>query len=129
GEDKMEVENNITPTNGGNERIFFGQIKAQDRDKIVAKKLSISSGQNKVEVLKFGESLKKRQERHDSMLNQLETAKKSKSVIVPTNDLHVKLKLRELGQPICYFGEGPSERRQRLKEVMIEKGETDGTPL
>ena len=112
------------------QRIFFGQIKQQDRDKIVAKKTSTQPYQNnKVEVLKFGESIRKRQERHESMLNQLEKSKKSKSIVVPTNDLHVKLKLREMGQPICFFGEGPSERRQRLKELMIERGETDGTPL
>ncbi|XP_076054969.1 U4/U6 small nuclear ribonucleoprotein Prp4-like isoform X2 [Oratosquilla oratoria] len=31
--------------------------------------------------------------------------------------------LRELGQPICVFGEGPADRRNRLKELLARLGE------
>jgi len=37
---------------------------------------------------------------------------------VPTNDKVVKERLRELGQPVCMFGEGPYERRDRLRGLM-----------
>ena len=42
------------------------------------------------------------------------------SVAVPTNDLDVKKKLRECGQPICLFGEDAFDRRQRLKLVLAK---------
>jgi len=32
---------------------------------------------------------------------------------VPTNDNQVKLQLRDAGEPICLFGEGAPERRER----------------
>ena len=30
---------------------------------------------------------------------------------------------RELGEPICLFGEGPAERRNRLREMLAQLGE------
>ncbi|OII78003.1 U4 U6 small nuclear ribonucleoprotein PRP4 [Cryptosporidium andersoni] len=42
------------------------------------------------------------------------------SVTVPTNDDVVKATLRTLGHPICYFGEGPYERRIRLSIIIEE---------
>ncbi|KAH8741537.1 WD-40 repeat protein family [Cryptosporidium ryanae] len=38
---------------------------------------------------------------------------------VSTNDENVKLKLREIGEPICYFGEDPFERRERLSRIIL----------
>jgi U4/U6 small nuclear ribonucleoprotein PRP4 len=32
---------------------------------------------------------------------------------IPTDDKLVKLRLRELGEPIILFGEEPTERRER----------------
>ncbi|KAH7649762.1 WD0 repeat family small nuclear ribonucleoprotein Prp4p-related [Cryptosporidium bovis] len=40
------------------------------------------------------------------------------NVAVSTNDETVKSKLRELGEPVCYFGEGPFERRERLSKII-----------
>ncbi|EGR27403.1 u4 u6 small nuclear ribonucleoprotein, putative [Ichthyophthirius multifiliis] len=39
---------------------------------------------------------------------------------VPTNDKDVKNRLRQLGQPICYFGENNVDRRERLKRIQAE---------
>lgn len=51
----------------------------------------------------------------------------AKTVIIPTSDAEVKQKLRELGKPICLFGEKQVDRRERLRkdieEMVIEKGE------
>lgn len=41
----------------------------------------------------------------------------------PTDDVSVKRWLRELDQPAIYFGEGPAERRERLRKLL-----TDLTP-
>jgi len=38
-------------------------------------------------------------------MRKLELKKKATSMIVPTNDKDVKNRLRQLGEPICYFGE------------------------
>ena len=39
---------------------------------------------------------------------------------MPTNDKEVKMRLRELNEPICLFGEGPAERRDRLRNLMAK---------
>jgi len=39
-------------------------------------------------------------------------------MIVPTNDKEVKSRLRELGLPICFFGEQPQDRRERLSKAI-----------
>ena len=38
---------------------------------------------------------------------------------IPTLDRDVRIKLRELDEPVTLFGEGPSERRERLKRLMV----------
>jgi U4/U6 small nuclear ribonucleoprotein PRP4 len=37
--------------------------------------------------------------------------------------VQVKAELRQLGEPICLFGEGPAERRNRLRELIGKLGE------
>jgi hypothetical protein len=37
--------------------------------------------------------------------------------------VQVKAELRQLGEPICMFGEGPAERRNRLRELIGKLGE------
>ena len=53
--------------------------------------------------------------------------RKSKNLPIPTNDREVRMRLRELGHPICLFGEDPGDRRERLRnkiaEYYVEKGE------
>lgn len=61
-----------------------------------------------------------------ALLEEFERKKKARHVQVSTDDNEIKRKLRELGEPICYFGEGPFERRTRLKELLSAIGETSG---
>jgi len=42
----------------------------------------------------------------------------SLSVLLPTSDREVKERLRSLDEPICLFGEGKAERRERLKKIL-----------
>lgn len=51
-------------------------------------------------------------------LEEFERRKKASQVNVSTDDTEVKKNLRELGEPICLFGEGPAERRMRLRELI-----------
>ena len=54
--------------------------------------------------------------------------KKARLLAVPTKDPLVKARLRELGEPICLFGENAGDRRQRLRMVMVQLGVTEGMP-
>lgn len=42
---------------------------------------------------------------------------------VPTDDTKVRIRLRELGEPITLFGEGPADRRDRLRELLTDLAE------
>lgn len=46
--------------------------------------------------------------------------RKAKNMPIPTNDKEVKLRLREMGQPICLFGEEPGDRRERLRGIIVQ---------
>lgn len=53
-----------------------------------------------------------------ALLEEFERKKKARQVQVSTDDDEVKRNLRKLDQPICLFGEGPAERRTRLRELL-----------
>lgn len=53
-----------------------------------------------------------------ALLEEWERKKKARQINVSTDDLEVKRSLRELNEPICLFGEGPAERRIRLRELL-----------
>lgn len=50
-----------------------------------------------------------------NLLENLERKKQSRDIYIPTDDSKVRLVLRQLNQPITLFGEGPYERRERLR--------------
>lgn len=60
----------------------------------------------------------------------MEARRRARVINIPTDDKVVQvqesfiyrnllnqMKLRELGEPIIYFGEGPPERRERLRSL------------
>ncbi|KAK7487244.1 hypothetical protein BaRGS_00021472 [Batillaria attramentaria] len=57
------------------------------------------------------------------VLEQFEKRKRARQIQVSTDDSEVKATLRQLGEPICLFGEGPAERRERLKQLLAVLGE------
>ena len=44
---------------------------------------------------------------------------------MPTDDAKVRTKLRGLGEPITLFGEGPGDRRDRLRELLTTQAELE----
>lgn len=69
-------------------------------------------------------------EKASAVLAQFERKRFAQTIAVPTDDKKVKAKLRELGQPITLFGEGPAERRDRLREFLTSVAEgADGGGL
>ncbi|EED16100.1 pre-mRNA splicing factor, putative [Talaromyces stipitatus ATCC 10500] len=57
-------------------------------------------------------------ERASALLSQFERKRRAAAIVVPTDDTRVRLRLRELGEPITLFGEGPGDRRDRLRELL-----------
>ena len=55
-------------------------------------------------------------EREQAILDELERKKRARSMAVPTDDTKVRLRLRELGEPITLFGE---RVRYKLTENML----------
>ncbi|OQR74389.1 U4/U6 small nuclear ribonucleoprotein Prp4-like, partial [Tropilaelaps mercedesae] len=54
------------------------------------------------------------------LLDELERKKRARKLNVPTDDGQVKSILREIGHPICFFGEGPADRRERLRNILAK---------
>jgi hypothetical protein len=79
-------------------------------------------------TVQFSEATRREQERHRDTLEALEQSQRARQLIVPTDDVLVKMRLRELGEPICLFAEQPYERRDRLRELLIQIGSTQAMP-
>eukprot|EP00041_Stephanoeca_diplocostata_P023523 m.579670 g.579670 ORF g.579670 m.579670 type:complete len:517 (+) comp22316_c1_seq2:168-1718(+) len=61
-------------------------------------------------------------DRHDELLEEFERRKKLRELYVPTDDADVRKMLRGNKHPVCLFGEGPAERRERLREILAALG-------
>ncbi|KAI5808172.1 WD40-repeat-containing domain protein [Peziza echinospora] len=59
-------------------------------------------------------------EKASAILSQFDRKKRAAAIAVPTDDGRVRTRLRELGQPITLFGEGPGDRRDRLRYLLYE---------
>lgn len=55
-----------------------------------------------------------------ALLEEFERRRKARQINVSTDDVEVKKNLRHLNEPICLFGEGPAERRRRLKDLLAK---------
>ncbi|XP_027195846.2 U4-U6 small nuclear riboprotein factor 60K [Dermatophagoides pteronyssinus] len=56
-------------------------------------------------------------------LEELERKRRARQIAVSTDDIEVRAHLRNLNQPICLFGEGPADRRERLRQLLARLGE------
>jgi len=106
-----------------NKRIYYGSLEDVERARIEA---GINVGvEEKGKTLdeleeddnyEYVESAKMAKAEQQAILDEFERKKKARNIAVPTDDKKVRLRLRELGEPITLFGEGPAERRDRLRE-------------
>lgn len=58
------------------------------------------------------------QRRNQEFLAEFDRRKAARTMVVPTDDGEVKNRLRDMDQPICLFGEGAPERRDRLRTLL-----------
>jgi U4/U6 small nuclear ribonucleoprotein PRP4 len=62
-------------------------------------------------------------EKASAIIEQFSRKKLADQIAVPTDDKKVRAKLREIGEPITLFGEGPAERRDRLRLLLFHQAE------
>jgi len=62
-------------------------------------------------------------EKANAILSEFDRKRRAAAIIVPTDDGRVRTRLREVGEPITLFGEGPAERRARLRTLLLEQEE------
>ncbi|KAF1959439.1 U4/U6 small nuclear ribonucleo protein-like protein Prp4 [Byssothecium circinans] len=65
-------------------------------------------------------------EKASEVLSQLDKKRRAAQILVPTANKDIKAQLRARGEPITLFGEGPSERRDRLRALLFEAKEEAG---
>ncbi|KAK0731172.1 WD40-repeat-containing domain protein [Lasiosphaeris hirsuta] len=65
-------------------------------------------------------------EKASALLSQFERRRLAATIAVPTDDGRVRARLRELGEPVTLFGEGPADRRDRLRELLAEQAQNPG---
>ncbi|TLD26507.1 hypothetical protein PspLS_04466 [Pyricularia sp. CBS 133598] len=58
-----------------------------------------------------------------AIMSGFDRKKIADAIPVPTNDGRVRARLREMGEPITLFGEDAKERRDRLRELLMQEKE------
>uniref|UniRef100_A0AC34GR54 Pre-mRNA processing factor 4 (PRP4)-like domain-containing protein n=1 Tax=Panagrolaimus sp. ES5 TaxID=591445 RepID=A0AC34GR54_9BILA len=64
-----------------------------------------------------------------AILAEFDRRRKARTLTLPTDDVKVKLMLRNLNEAICLFGEDILDRRERLRRILSELGEDDVTRI
>jgi U4/U6 small nuclear ribonucleoprotein PRP4 len=68
-------------------------------------------------------------EEQQNLMQELENKRRARGIPVPTDDAKVRQFLRMLSEPITLFGEGPFERRERLRLIMARRDDRELTNL
>ena len=64
-------------------------------------------------------------EKASALLSQFERKRKAAALAVPTDDGRVRTKLREMREPMTLFGEDAADRRDRLRQLMLQEVEDE----
>eukprot|EP00045_Choanoeca_perplexa_P005896 m.49423 g.49423 ORF g.49423 m.49423 type:complete len:509 (-) comp13351_c0_seq16:2257-3783(-) len=75
-----------------------------------------------VERMELTEEAQLQQDQQNELVDLIEKKKRGRTLKVPTNDNDVKMMLRKYEEPICLFAEGKADRRERLRELILERG-------
>ncbi|KAK6480865.1 U4/U6 small nuclear ribonucleoprotein Prp4-like [Huso huso] len=113
-------------------RIYYGSLEERERERL-SKGAGSSLGREAVRAgidagninLASGEAFDLEDhvsERQAEVLAEFERRKRARQINVSTDDSEVKACLRALGEPITLFGEGPAERRERLRNILSVVG-------
>ena len=64
-------------------------------------------------------------EKASAIMAQFSHKRRLAATAVPTDDGKVRAELRKMGEPITLFGEGPGDRRDRLRELWTKRAELE----
>lgn len=111
--------------------VHYGSLEDQ-ADRITAQKDDVKSESIKAGIeagnINFSDEYLEIEEDNCNLdksivLEEFERRKRARQINVSTDDAEVKASLRQLGEPICLFGEGPADRRERLRHLLARFGE------
>ena len=114
--------------------VHYGSLEETERSRISAASIKTNNQKNGAstgpvivenvhisnEYLELEDDMSKDKE---ALLEEFERRRKARQINVSTDDSEVKKNLRQLGDHICLFGEGPADRRNRLRELLASLGE------
>ncbi|XP_019643680.1 PREDICTED: U4/U6 small nuclear ribonucleoprotein Prp4-like [Branchiostoma belcheri] len=114
--------------------VHFGSLEEVERQRLAKQEGQGSLGTDAVQAgilsgninISEGETFdleEHQSERQKEVLEEFERRKRARQIHVSTDDSEVKAQLRQLGEPICLFGEGPADRRERLRQILAKIGE------
>ncbi|KAJ1557185.1 hypothetical protein HK405_000615, partial [Cladochytrium tenue] len=121
-------------------RIHFGSLEDVERQRraaaAAAAPASSSSSRSQggrafsdlKDVPDLGDSGRRAQAEQQAILDDFERRRLARTIAVPTDDRRVRARLRRFGEPQTLFAEGPAERRDRLRGLMVarmEAGDAD----
>ncbi|KAG2203307.1 hypothetical protein INT47_000227 [Mucor saturninus] len=103
-------------------RVHFGSLEGQDTVKRLRTEEPTSSSGG-IDLDALDESMEPAYsinagEADKQVLAEFERRKRAFQLAVPTDDKRVRQRLRDIGEPQCLFGEGPGDRRDRLRYLM-----------
>uniref|UniRef100_A0A8D3DIJ3 Pre-mRNA processing factor 4 (PRP4)-like domain-containing protein n=1 Tax=Scophthalmus maximus TaxID=52904 RepID=A0A8D3DIJ3_SCOMX len=115
-------------------RVFYGSLEEKERERLSsarhggkgtgsdAVKAGIEAGNINISSGETMEMEERVSERQHEALAEFERRRRARQITVSTDDAEVKAGLRALGEPITLFGEGPADRRERLRSVLSVVG-------
>ena len=98
----------VLPFRPKSNNLAYSQLPATDRDYVMP---TVSSGVAP--------------EKASAILSQFERKRRAAALAVPTDDARLRKKLREMGEPMTIFGEDASDRRDRLRQLMLDQVEDE----
>ncbi|CAD8193638.1 unnamed protein product [Paramecium octaurelia] len=66
------------------------------------------------------ENVDRQQKQQEENERKQKLMAEARKLMVPTQESQIKSQLRQLGQPVTYFGESAADRRQRLRTLLTE---------
>lgn len=112
-------------------QVHYGSLEEQEKARLAALAAAARDGvdesgkelgdiQISNEYMELGEEMSRDKK---ALLEEFERRRKARQLNVSTDDDEVRRSLRQLGEPVCLFGEGPAERRVRLRDLLSYLGE------
>ncbi|KAI1277972.1 U4/U6 small nuclear ribonucleoprotein Prp4 [Halotydeus destructor] len=111
--------------------LHYGSLEEAEKKRLASGGLpahiQTSTNSNQINVSKQYMNLEEKKnplsDSRQLVLDDLERKRRARQITVTVDDNQVQAHLRHLEEPICLFGEGPADRRERLRNWLARLGE------